>query len=125
MDCPPLALPISINAPVISDNSPRPFQNFCQPVASIGRLLRAPRYTAVITSRAPLINRMAQPGRMRSSIHIAKASSITPKKALIFSIQRPALGSRVPAEVPIISNGIPMPILIANNAAPPRTGSAC
>ena len=34
-------------------------------------------------------------------------------------IHSPALGRSFPAEVPIINNGVPIPILITNKAVPP------
>ena len=59
-------------------------------------------------------------GTMRASIHAASASIITPKSFFTRSIQGPALGSSRPAEAPTTSNGVPMPTLMANSAAPPR-----
>ena len=62
-------------------------------------------------------------GRMRSSIHTATPSSNTPKTPLTASIQEPARGSSLPAEVPITISGTPMPMLKANSAMPPSIAS--
>ena len=58
---------------------------------------------------------------MRASIQAATASIITPKSFLTRSIHGPALGSSLPAEAPTARSGVPMPMLMANSAAPPRT----
>ena len=58
---------------------------------------------------------------MRASIQAATASIMTPKSFLTRSIHGPALGSSFPAEAPTTSSGVPMPMLMANSAAPPRT----
>ena len=57
---------------------------------------------------------------MRASIHAATASIITPKSFLTSSIHGPAFGRSLPAEAPTTSSGVPMPMLIAKSAAPPR-----
>ena len=58
---------------------------------------------------------------MRESIQAATASIMTPKSFLTSSIHGPALGRSLPAEAPTISSGVPMPMLMAKSAAPPRT----
>ena len=65
----------------------------------------------------------SQPGTMRDSIHAATPRNSTPKRFLTVSIHAPARGSSFPAEAPTNSNGVPMPRLITNSAAPPRTTS--
>ena len=60
---------------------------------------------------------------MRDSIQAAMANISTPNSRLTPSIQTPARGSQRPAELPTTNSGAPMPRLIANSAAPPRSMS--
>ena len=42
-----------------------------------------------------------------------------PNRCLIVTIQLPILGKSLPADVPMIKRGVPIPMLIENSAIPP------
>ncbi len=75
---------------------------------------------AKIAKRAHKLN-MVDADQIRASIHIAKPNIISPKSCFITSIHAPVLGKNLPAEVPMIKIGIPMPKPSANKAVPPKT----
>ncbi len=54
---------------------------------------------------------------------MATASSSTPNTALTASIQAPARGNSLPAEVPMASSGAPMPNPSPSSAKKPSTAS--
>src|SRR5664279_6210816 len=55
--------------------------------------------------------------------HIAIPSMTTPKKSRTAFIHGPGLGSKVPADAPMSSNGTPIPMDNAKSAAPPNITS--
>src|SRR3990167_7261114 len=59
----------------------------------------------------------------RDNIQIAMLSIKIPNSFFITSIQGPVLGNHFPADTPMISNGMPMPIPSANKATPPSSPS--
>jgi hypothetical protein len=62
-------------------------------------------------------------GKMRCSSQTATAKRPRPNRDLTAFIQAPALGSSLPAEVPMASSGTPMPMPMANKAMPPSRAS--
>ena len=57
---------------------------------------------------------------IRLSIQIATPNITTPNTALVEYNQTPAYGKNLPAEAPNSNNGTPIPMPMANKAAPPN-----
>jgi hypothetical protein len=83
-----------------------------------------PHNTTAATTLGTANNNSAQrAGTTRASIHAASTNISAPNRRLTLSIQAPARGIQRPAELPTTSSGAPIPRLIANRAAAPRTTS--
>jgi hypothetical protein len=64
--------------------------------------------------------RVATGSKMRLNSHTATARSPIPKMILVTFIQGHALGINLPADVPMIISGIPMPMPKEKSAIPPK-----
>ena len=97
------------------------------PAARAGNLASRRLNVTINSTQAPARTGMAhstsaaRPGATRTSIQAATPSIITPNSFFTVSIHGPALGSSLPCDAPTSSSGVPIPRLITNSAAAPRT----
>ncbi len=120
---PPVTAPSTISTPQIIASTPKPLPIFCAGLASGPKLVRPPMKTPAMKVSTAQSASVTVPGRMRDSIQTARPSIMKPNAPLIATIQGPALGRNLPCAAPTRSSGAPIPRLIANKAAPPRTMS--
>ncbi len=102
---------------------PKPLPSLRDRAADPSSGAKAPRNTPPMTSSTAQSASVSVPGQRRSSIHTAMPSIIRPKAALTETIQAPAFGISRPAEAPMASSGMPMPMPSANSASAPRATS--